>query len=332
MILILSKKNHETSTESVMDWLNFLGGKYKRLNGGDFLFDCNLILNNEGFFFKDIEIPLDKIEVIWNRRWLDEDFIFSIMEGAEFDMQNTIEINMHLSKEINVISKFFFQFLKDKKWLSAPEEMAHNKLEVLSVASKYGLKTPFTIVTTRKSELIKLRKEKNRIISKNISDPAMFFTKTKSDEDILGFGYSTKTIEVDDELIEQVSDSFFPSLFQELVNKDFEIRVFYLDGNFYSMAIFSQLDEKTMIDFRNYDTIKPIRYIPYTLPSDIEGKLRKLIQYFNYTTGSIDIVKSIEGEYFFLEFNPVGQFGMTSKPCNYYLEKKIAEYLINQDV
>jgi D-alanine-D-alanine ligase-like ATP-grasp enzyme len=50
---------------------------------------------------------------------------------------------------------------------------------------------------------------------------------------------------------------------------------------------------------------------------------------FNLNTGSIDIIKDNNGEYIFLEVNPVGQFGMTSIPCNFYLEKKIAEYLIS---
>jgi hypothetical protein len=34
-------------------------------------------------------------------------------------------------------------------------------------------------------------------------------------------------------------------------------------------------------------------------------------------------------ELVFLEINPVGQFGMVSHPCNYYLEKRIAQNLIN---
>ena len=44
-------------------------------------------------------------------------------------------------------------------------------------------------------------------------------------------------------------------------------------------------------------------------------------------TGSIDLIQSTDGQIYFLEINPAGQIGMTSKPCNYYLEKKIALYL-----
>ena len=32
------------------------------------------------------------------------------------------------------------------------------------------------------------------------------------------------------------------------------------------------------------------------------------------------------------QVNPVGQFSMVSKPCNYYLEKEVAKYLINEKI
>jgi glutathione synthase/RimK-type ligase-like ATP-grasp enzyme len=44
-------------------------------------------------------------------------------------------------------------------------------------------------------------------------------------------------------------------------------------------------------------------------------------------SGSIDMIVSTEGKYIFLEVNPVGQFGMVSYPCNYYIERDIADYL-----
>jgi D-alanine-D-alanine ligase-like ATP-grasp enzyme len=46
-------------------------------------------------------------------------------------------------------------------------------------------------------------------------------------------------------------------------------------------------------------------------------------------TGSIDLIVNTTGEYIFLEVNPVGQFGMVSSPCNYYLEREIARFLSN---
>ena len=48
-------------------------------------------------------------------------------------------------------------------------------------------------------------------------------------------------------------------------------------------------------------------------------------------SGSLDFILDIEGDFVFLEVNPVGQFGMVDFPCNYGLHRKIAEYLIFKD-
>jgi D-alanine-D-alanine ligase-like ATP-grasp enzyme len=47
-------------------------------------------------------------------------------------------------------------------------------------------------------------------------------------------------------------------------------------------------------------------------------------------SGSIDMILTPSGEYVFLEVNPVGQFKQVSYPCNFKLEKRIAETLIHQ--
>ena len=46
-------------------------------------------------------------------------------------------------------------------------------------------------------------------------------------------------------------------------------------------------------------------------------------------SGSIDMVVTKEGDFVFLEVNPVGQFNQVSKPCNYFLEKEISKYFTN---
>ena len=97
------------------------------------------------------------------------------------------------------------------------------------------------------------------------------------------------------------------------------------------MAIFSQKDKQTEVDFRNYNWDVPNRTVPYKLPDEVKNKIVLFMKEFDIETGSIDMIKSKKGDYVFLEVNPIGQFGMTSYPCNYYLEKKISEQLIEKD-
>ena len=64
-------------------------------------------------------------------------------------------------------------------------------------------------------------------------------------------------------------DFFFPTLFQQKIEKDFDIRVFYLDGICYSMAIFN-----SRVDFR--EDYSNNRNVPIKLPKHIELKIHKL--------------------------------------------------------
>jgi glutathione synthase/RimK-type ligase-like ATP-grasp enzyme len=95
------------------------------------------------------------------------------------------------------------------------------------------------------------------------------------------------------------------------------------------MAMFTQRNNKTSIDFRNYDLKNPPRRVPYNLPKHIEQKADNLMKELGVNTGSIDMIYTKNKEYVFLEVNPAGQFGMTAVPCNYPINKKMAEYLIN---
>lgn len=126
-------------------------------------------------------------------------------------------------------------------------------------------------------------------------------------------------------------DTFFPSLVQKKVKKKYEIRTFYFNGKFFSMAIFSQSNISTSVDFRKYDEIRPNRTVPFQLPRDIEKKLETLFEILRLNTGSIDLILDTDNNFVFLEINPVGQFGMVSKPCNFQIEKYIAQQLVGYE-
>ncbi len=135
---------------------------------------------------------------------------------------------------------------------------------------------------------------------------------------------------INDKFINSLPENFFPSLFQKKIDKKFEIRSFFIDNSFFSMAIFSQSNPKTKIDFRRYDHENPNRYVPFKLPKGIENKLFHVMNKLKINSGSIDLIYSNNKEIYFLEVNPIGQFGMISFPCNYYLEKIIAQKLSNK--
>ena len=198
-------------------------------------------------------------------------------------------------------------------------KMNLNKSEVLFLAQSIGLTIPETLVTTLKEELKNFFLLHDKIITKPI------FNGIVVDYDDESYG-TMYTALVEEELIKQLPSVFFPSLFQEYINKDIELRIFYLDGHFYSTAVFTQI-KNNIIDSRNLEVVENCRSIPYNLPEEIEKKIILLMKSLLLNTGSIDMIKSDSGQYYFLEVNPIGIFDGISLDCNYYLNKKVAEWL-----
>jgi ATP-GRASP peptide maturase of grasp-with-spasm system len=227
-------------------------------------------------------------------------------------------LNGFIFKELKIILEYFFYKLKTHVKIFGLLPLSEiNKLIVLDKAANLGLKIPYTSIISSRSDI----PNENRNITKVLSSGISVEEKNKI--------YKTYTSEVNNA---KIPDHFLPSMVQHKIEKAFEIRSFLLEDKIYSMAIFSQENEQTKTDFRKYDYKNPNRTVPFSLPDRVENKLLLLADYFNLKTGSFDLIYSTKGEYVFLEVNPGGQFGMVSVPCNYYLEKKFAESLINQIV
>jgi ATP-GRASP peptide maturase of grasp-with-spasm system len=319
MILILSTPT-DYDTQAVIDWLQYGKADFFRLNDedimtGDSIFNLDpttiensyIQTKNRILFFKDIKI-------VWYRK-----FGFFTSYKDEFGATN--DITRYISSEFSVIRTIIVKLLENKRWLFKRKNMP-TKLEVLSLASKFNLKTPNTIVTSSKDALLTFfNNNSNSIISKSLGEGKHVVYKDKI--------YPFYTQKIDS--LKKVTDTFSPSLFQNYVDKEYELRIFFIEKKFYSMVIFSQNNEKTKVDFRNYDRENPNKVGPYKLPKNIESKLIKLMETIGLNTGSIDLVKGLDGDYYFLEVNPSGQFGMTSFPCNYNLHKKVANYLITNN-
>jgi hypothetical protein len=191
----------------------------------------------------------------------------------------------------------------------------------LQEAVQCGLDVPDTLVTADVQELRRFIAQHGSVVTKAASDAPMLFL----DKQTCTSYTSLMSLDVVDG--ETLWRGGFPSLFQERLCKEYEVRSFYLTGTFYSMAIFSQQHLDTEVDFRKYVYTDPSRCVPYKLPPEIEESLTKLMERLGLQTGSIDLVRTKDGRLVFLEVNPVGQFGMTSYPCNYFLEKKVAAVL-----
>jgi len=273
----------------------------------------------------------ESINIVWYRRWINRPLatIINEFKSNNFDQAEGYFLEAYVSylrSEISNISPSLFSLFNQKKWI--PDYKLSrgqlNKMETLLVARRLDIKVPRSIITTSKYEVLEFYKSIGDLITKSINDADLLSYKGEE------IDLYTKVITSNE--IEKFPDFFFPTLFQEKIEKEFELRVFFIENNYFAMAIFSQNDETTSVDFRNYNRARPNRYVPFNLPNDLLSKMKKLMKIIGLNTGSIDLVVSKDVEdYYFLEVNPVGQIGMVSNNCNYNIEQTIAKTLIKHD-
>lgn len=323
MILILSIEG-DVSTDDVIDWLEYFGQPYYRLNDEDFISNHSVkfsigdtgsiefeITNlNTGF-----RITNKDVSKVWLRK-------FGFYKKTELYKRILksygVEFIDHLEREFYSTIKLLYLSLNSKKWLTHFSSVGPNKLAVLSIAKQCGLEIPHTICTNHKQHIEESFQKNEVLISKSIRDGSFIkYGREMLSMYVTNLSLTTKT-----------PDNFFFSLIQNKVLKKFELRTFFIGRKFYTMAIYSQNDPQTKDDFRNYNFKNPNRWVPFSLPAELEKQIIKLAKRINLQTGSIDMIYTVDNKFIFLEVNPTGQFDMISKTCNYPIEREIAQYLI----
>lgn len=169
-----------------------------------------------------------------------------------------------------------------------------NKLMVLEEAKKTGFLIPETHLKTHLRDLA----PDESYISKSLGVP--FTCEYKQHN---GHGY-TERLQVED-----TAHYFMTSFIQKEVKKKFEVRVYVFMEEVYSMAIFSQMNKKSEVDYRKYDDENPYLDEPFEIPSDLKEKSLALMKALKMNTGSLDFMYGDDGQFYFLEINPNGQFG-----------------------
>ncbi len=328
-ILIISEEN-EKSTDEVIKYLELWNIHYIRINETDFIEKTSIKIsgNKEDIVFQinEIAINLGEIKSSWYRRGKINLSIIKL--DAKLKKKEIKIYNQYIAyyiKEITPIVDYLNAYLRNLHYINSNDDNKLSKLTQLCVAKKNGLNIPNTYYTNNYNE-IKEKSDYYKFIIKAIRFHIFYLFENKKN-----YSYEANTsilLDPKKDFIYYNNPTSLISCFQEYVEKKFEIRIFYLNRKCYSMAIFSQQNEKTKIDFRNYDYERPNRCIEFCLPQEIESKIIKMMIDLNLNSGSIDLIYNTNNEYVFLEVNPIGQFDWLSKKCNYHIEKLIALELI----
>lgn len=320
MILILSSEESEKSTNVVIDFLKKKKANFYRLNGDDLI--SNKIFIN--FFLSpdkkkwefeiidgQIKIYSSKIKAVWFRRNFSSNS-FDFLSDNKFS-----KLNNFMTQEIISIYKLIEYSLNDAFWLNSILKSHNPKLKFLEAATKVGFNVPFSCVTNNYEFLSKINK---KLITKPTTEAFLYEYDSE-----FKFGIAVERIENMPNL-----EYFFPSFCQEEIDIEYEVRIFYLLGETFSIMMANKSEKSVNVDIR--DSYGQFRSSKYELPNNVHDKIVNFMELIGVNCGSIDLAKDIHGKYWFIEMNPVGQFDNVSIIGNYNLESKIANILHEKSI
>ena len=238
------------------------------------------------------------------------------------------EIREYILDESEHFLECLPNILTDTFWLSNPDSIrrASRKPLQLAEAKTLNFAIPETLITNSPEELRNFIQSTNMkaFVAKALFSPGIIFKGEKKE----ARSFYTRKLTREDILgnIENVINC--PTIFQEYIEKDFELRITVVGKNVFACAIYSQKTEKTKEDWRRYD-LSNTPHTSFQLPQDVEEKCLKLVEKLGLVFGCIDMIVTPRGEFIFLEINPNGQWLWIEELTGLPISEAIANTLAN---
>jgi len=186
----------------------------------------------------------------------------------------------------------------DYFWINFParENLAKSKPAQLFVARKLGMEIPETLVSNDPDEVrLFIAKSNAEIVYKGLSQPHMvpgtaLFTGLLRQETLASLDLIRLT----------------PGIFQERVEKAYELRVTVVGSQIFAVKIDSQKNRDAQLDWRR--ALHDVGYASVELPRAVEEKILAFMRAFGLFYGAFDFIVTPDSRHVFLEVNPSGQY------------------------
>ncbi|HEV2761376.1 MAG TPA: MvdD family ATP-grasp ribosomal peptide maturase [Pyrinomonadaceae bacterium] len=198
---------------------------------------------------------------------------------------------------------------------------AENKQLQLQAAREFGLEVPRTLTSNDPDAVRRFADScPGGLISKMLSSFAVY------DEGREMVVFTNPVTEKD---LQDLSGlSLCPMTFQERVEKRLELRVTVVGRRVMAASIDSQASDRAQHDWRR-DGLRMIDdWQHYQLPSEVEAKLLRLMDYFQLNYGAADFILTPEGRHVFLEVNPSGEFFWLEQRPGLPVSEALADVLL----
>jgi len=286
---------------------------YFRLNSDRLNHEQNISITDKGFELTDESgntIHSEQITAVWHRK------SWRITVPEEMDESyRPVFLKEYSSLRYNLLTSL--QHLPWINPLEAENKIDGNKMLQLNLAEKHGLKIPETLFSNDAGKVTSFfhRKCNGKMVAKLHGSLA----KSMNGENFL----STHIIDRDS--LGNIEDiAYCPMIFQPYIEKAYELRIVYVDGTFFT----GKINNSEYADWRVVR--EGYSWSAYDLPGSVEEGLDGMMKEMNLYLGAIDMIRGKNGEYYFLEVNPQGEWGMLQKYLGFPIARSIADQLIKR--
>ena len=297
IVLIVTNKTDITTDLVVLEFQR-RGTPYARFNTEDFpqRVEISWELNSQGIDgyirLPYSELSLRDVKSIWYRRPAAPEIAETVQSPSlrEFAHRESQEALSGLWRTMGCF------------WMSYPDAInaASYKPRQLKIANALGFNVPRTLISNSPDDVERFQAECGQIIAKPLFSGDILW------DDDRKVVFTTPVSH--DHVSANESIRLAPTIFQEYIRKDLELRVTVVGRTVLAASINSQEVSEAIHDWRRASP-NTLCFRPYKLPSFLAEKCVRLVATLGLTFGTIDIVMTPDRNFVFLEINPSGQWG-----------------------
>lgn len=226
-------------------------------------------------------------------------------------------------REVKELLRSLWRLIDHKKWLNHPKQLwlASNKVEQLTVAQRLGFRIPSTCLSSTVPIIRQfIETHKGHVICKAVKHGFLREGRTVK---------TATTQRIGPDFVNQICNyAPVPMIFQEEIPKAFDIRVTIIGTNVFATAIHSQDYPETVVDWRLWDVYDfDLRHEAIVLPSSLAERCRQITQHYGLKYAAIDLIQTLQGDFFFLELNPNGQWAWIEQKAGHPIRDALIDCL-----
>jgi RimK-like ATP-grasp domain len=251
------------------------------------------------------ELALRDVSAVWNRR--------PIFPSLDEEVLND-EYRRFALREWQDLVEGMIQSLESSAKVVSPSsaQRAATKPAQLAAARRQGLLVPDTLITSDAGKAAEfIGAHAGRVVHKAMTGPRNMFLETRLWQD------------------SNRSDLKYlhlaPTIFQELIEGANDIRVTVIGEEVYAASIDSSQSRSGLDSRLNMDA--PVR--SFELAETIKCQLRALMHALGLSFSAIDLKMATDGELYFLELNPQGQFLYIEILTEQPISAAVARFLVS---